>query len=143
MMDKYTQFFAIDPQDIKVEVGNNRDVTHEIVKIFAENGSVGFIFLVLFLSAYFFDLSGFLKDAREGFKNLGRLADSVNKLTTDVERYQRQSNDDIHELNIGLNKASERLDKLSGKIDDLNTKITSHQSYQHHEHPTNRRDREA
>jgi hypothetical protein len=131
-------------QQIKITTpsdSNKGDISHEVLKIFSDNGQLGFIFLCIFLAAYLLDIPGFLKDVRSGFKNVEKLANGVADLASDLEKFQRRSEVNSETMQHSMNLNSEtmqhsmnlfvskieangnKVDTVSNKIDELLIRI--------------------
>jgi len=102
---------------------SSSDISHDVVKIFSDNGQLGFVILCIFLGAYLLDLQGFLRDIRSGFKNLGKLADGIEILATDMERYQKRSDTNTENLQQSMNHFVTKIEENANKLDRLNNKV--------------------
>ncbi|AFY31810.1 hypothetical protein [Calothrix sp. PCC 7507] len=92
------------------------DLPTSIVKVFADNGTVGFLLLALFVGAYLLDLKGFLSDCRSGFKALGAIATKLDSLAKEHEKSVGDHDRNHKEVIHRLDRIDDHIEKISDRF---------------------------
>lgn len=102
--------------EIPVNPAPHGDLPNTIVKVFADNGTLGFLVLAFFVGAYLFDLKGFLADCRSGFKALGEIATKLDTLSKEHDKSVDEHVRNHNEVLVRIEKLDAHIEKMYEKL---------------------------